>query len=134
MNSLEARDIIFKVFNDVWNPAFPVIWQDKTGKPPNNDTAWARVILRHANGGQSSLAGEVGTRRFTDSGILMIQIFTLTAQGMDQALGLADIVQNAYEDARTDVWFRDVRKQEGGVDGIFNLVNVFAEFNYDHVR
>lgn len=134
MNSLQARDVMLKIFKDAWNPAYPVVWQDKTGRPPNNDTAWARVILRYADGGQSSLAGEIGTRRFTDSGILMIQIFTLSAQGMDQALELADLVQNAYEDAREEVWFRGVRKQEGGEDGIFNVMNVFAEFNYDHVR
>lgn len=134
MNTQEAKDIIFKVFRDVWNPLFPVVWDDKSGTPPNSDTNWARVFLRHSNGGQSSLAGEIGNRRFTDEGLVTIQIFSPINQGRQVGTALADVVKYAYEDARTPVWFRNARAMEGSSNGMFTLVNVYVDFNYDHVR
>ncbi len=134
MNYEEARDLIFKVFNNVWNPAYPVRWPDQPGDIPGTETPWARVTLRHTNGQQASLSGEVGTKLYTNSGTLFIQVFTPIGGDMVDGYTLAQQVTNAYRDAKLDVWFRNTRMKEIGASGAFQQINVLTDFQYDDVR
>ena len=90
--------------------------------------------MQHTNGGQSSLSGESGSRRFASRGIVAISIFVPVGGGQTKAYELAQLVANAYEDARLDVWFRNTRIREMGASGAFEQVDVLTEFFYDEVR
>ncbi len=132
MTYLEARNIIFKVFNDAW--AHHVVWEDVRGTIPAADVPWARVTLDHMSARQSSINGQVGCRRYDRRGVMIAQIFAPVGDGRKRVLDLAQLVTNAYEDARTTVWFRNVRIREAGQDGNFQQVNVIVDFEYETVR
>ena len=134
MTYKEARDYIYGIFHAVWDNNWPVAWGDLPATPPSNDTAWARVRLQHTNGGQSTLCGESGSRRFARRGIVTISIFVPVGGGQTKAYELAQMVANAYEDARLDVWFRNTRIREMGASGAFEQVDVLSDFHYDEVR
>jgi hypothetical protein len=130
----QARDIIYNVFYAAWGEIGPVVWDDIPATVPSTDKPWARVVLKHNGGGQSSLAGEVGTRRFNRYGIVAVKIFVPVGGGQTKAYQLAQMVSNAYEDARLDVWFRNTRIQEVGASGAFEQIDVLTDFLYDEVR
>ena len=134
MKYTDARDAIYGIFHAVWDDSWPVAWGDLPATPPSNDTAWARVRLQHTNGGQSTLCGESGSRRFARRGIVTISIFVPVGGGQTKAYELAQMVANAYEDARLDVWFRNTRIREMGASGAFEQVDVLSDFHYDEVR
>ena len=95
MTYKEARDYIYGIFHAVWDSSWPVAWGDLPAAPPSNDTAWARVRLLHTNGGQSTLCGESGSRRFARRGIVTISIFVPVGGGAVGAGGGADLLQGA---------------------------------------
>lgn len=131
----EAVDEMLGVFTAAWTPTgFPVVWTDVPGNPPTTETPWARVTVKHATGRQGSLAGEVGTRIFDRTGTIFIQVFTPVGQSMSESYRLAQLLVNAYEDARLEVWFRNTRMKEVGASGAFEQVNVLSDFLYDDVR
>lgn len=129
----EARDAIYKVFLDIWGTG-PVVWDDMFARAPDETIPWSRVILKHNAGYQSSLANDVGNRRFARKGILLIQIFTPAGRGRTQGYQLATKVANAYEDAKLDVWFRNTRISEKGSSGNSDQIDVLTDFLYDEVR
>ena len=134
MTSQEAIDAMCKVFLDVWGTDNPIVWSDFNARPATQNTPWARVILRHVDGRQSSLAGGLGTQRYDSSGVLTAQIFTPVGRGQTECYSLATKVQNAFRDAKLDVWFRNVRLNERGASGSFNQIDVRMDFIYDEVR
>ena len=134
MNIEQARDDMYGVFQAAWDTAYPVAWGDLPATPPSTETPWAAVKLLHTGGGQSSLAGETGTRRFNRRGIIRISVQVPSGGGQTKAYQLAQQVANAYEDAKLDVWFRNIRIKEVGVRGAFEQIDVLADFSYDEVR
>ena len=134
MTTQEAIDAMCKVFLDVWGTDNPIVWSDFNARPATQNTPWARVILRHVDGRQSSLAGGLGTQRYDSSGVLTAQIFTPVGRGQTECYSLATKVQNAFRGAKLDVWFRNVRLNERGVSGSFNQIDVRMDFIYDEVR
>ena len=133
MTPNEAVDIIFGIFKAVWDPR-PAIYSDVGGKIPTSEGVWARATIRHAVGSQSSLGG-IGSRKFTDKGTVIVQVFAPVGDGSTACYEAARLVQNAYRDARNpSVWFRDVRMNEIGASGAFEQINVLATFSYDDVR
>ena len=132
----EARDAIFKVFLDAWDATgYPVTWTDVASEINNSETVWARVVLRHADGGQASLGGEIGSKRWERSGILFVQVFAPVGDGSTAAYNAAQLVADAFQSViGSDVWFRNVRINEVGSNGAFEQINVLVNFFYDDVR
>lgn len=136
----EARDVSLGLLRTAWladstSQDIPLLWWDTAQDPPSNG-AWARVTMRHGEAFQATLAGETGSRRFTRTGVITVQIFTPTGDGLELSDSLAIIAARAYEGVTTDngVWFRNVRANEVGQDGKYFQTNVFADFEYDEVR
>jgi hypothetical protein len=135
MTADEARDEMLAVFKAAWDTttaAGNVTYSDKPANVPN--AAWARVTVRHANGRQSSLAGAMGPKRYTQTGTLWVQVFAPVGDGMVTAYALAQTVVNAYRTARGTVWYRNPRMQEVGSSGAFEQINVLTDFTYDDTR
>jgi len=136
MTFLEARDVMFSVFKTVWdNLGYTAVWTDVPATPPDSETVWARAVIRHAEGGQGSLAGAYGAQRWERIGTLHIQIFAPIGDGNNAGYSAAQSVVDAYQNFKHDcLWFRSVRLNEVGSDGAFEQFNVLATFIYDDVR
>lgn len=137
MNASDAVDAIYGVFKTCWD-AYPgtnaALYDGMPGNPPTGDVLWARATVKHTTSSQTSLAGEVGSRRFTAKGFVWVQVFAPTGDGSTGARTAAQAIVNAYRDARLAVWFRDVTLVDVGGDGAFSRVDVKANFEYDDVR
>ena len=132
----EAIDDMSALFKAVWDPTGNVlIWEDVKGSRPGDDTPWARLVIRHASSGQTSLGG-LGSRSFTREGTLIISIFTPTGNGLSDSSVLAKIAEDAYEGVHSPngVWFRDVNTQELGRDGQMFMTNTLATFEYTEIK
>jgi hypothetical protein len=136
MTPEEAVDGILGIFKRAWDTTgHPAFYDDKTGEIPTSDVPWARATIQHATGQQSSLAGSSGTKRFTETGTLFVQVFTPVGDGSTACYRLATLVRDAYRDARDgELWFRNVQLNEIGISGAFRQINVTATFSYDEVR
>ena len=136
MTPEQAVDAILDIFKAAWDPTgFAAVYGDKPGTKPPSEALWARATIQHATGDQSSLAGETGTRRYTEEGTLTVQVFAPVGDGSTECYRAATLVRDAYRDARhPNVWFRNARIQEVGASGAFDQINVLATFSYDTVR
>lgn len=136
MTPEEAVDAILDIFKAAWDPTtFPAVYSDKPGKAPETEGVWARATVQHATGDQTSLAGETGTRRFTETGTVTVQVFAPLGDGRTEGYRASRIVRDAYRDARhPNVWFRNARIVEASDNGAFTQTNVLATFSYDSVR
>jgi hypothetical protein len=136
MTPEQAVDGILDIFKATWDPTgFPAHYTDKAGEKPTSETLWARATIRHATGNQTSLAGASGTRRFTETGTLFVQVFAPVGDGSTECYKAATLIRDAYRDAKLpNLWFRSQRIQEVGESGAFYQINVLVTFSYDHVR
>lgn len=140
MTALEAEDEVFAIFKTIWDETgFEARYPDVPGKKPATeesvDQPWARPTMNHVDGGQSSLAGEVGTRRFTDLAVFTVQVFAPIGDGKTKLRELAQLVKDGLRDARpTGVWLRNPRMRDTQGDGAFNQMNVIVDVSYDDVR
>lgn len=136
MTANDAVDAILGIFKTVWStmPAGSVaIYPDNPGAPPAGDVLWARATVQHAPITTQSLAGAVGTRRFTATGFVWVQVFAPAGDGSTGARTAAQAIVTAYRNARMAVWFRNVVLVEMGGDGAFSRVDVKANFQYDDI-
>ena len=138
---IQAKDEMSKVFRDAWladplSAGLPVLYPDVADDPPDAGS-WARVTVRHSNGGQATLTGALGKRRYRYVGFIAVQIFVERADGEVSIDALAMIVKNAFEGVTTSpgrVAFYRVRVNEVGQSGVWLQTNVLADFEYDEVR
>lgn len=134
MKYSEARDVIFGIFKNSWDAKYPVVWTDVNDSVPTDTTHWARVVLRHNSGRQTSLTNESGCVRYNRRGYLYVQIFSPIAMGHGAGYELAQSVTTAFQKAKhPTVWFRRVFITEVGQDGAFQQINVSVAFEYDEV-
>lgn len=115
----------------------PVVWEARPNPaPPSTAAPWMREVLRHATGGQASLAGDAGQRRWERRGVLIVQVFVPLGSGRGLAYSIAQELLDAYEGARTEhcVWFRNARVNEIGPDGAYFQVNFAVDFEYTEVK
>lgn len=133
----EARNEILKVFKDVWDATgYPAVYTDVPDTVTPSNCVWARVTLRHGEGGQASLTGpENGEQRWYNDGVVFVQIFAPVGDGSSLAYDAAQLVVNAFRDANgSEVWFRKTRINEVGTSGAFEQINVVSDFSYDQIR
>lgn len=135
--TLEARDIILGVFYGKWNGLSaspgPVHFSAEAGEKPTTRVPWARVTLRHSDGPQTTLTGAIGDkRRYTQYGVLFIQLFTQIGEGETELYRIATEIRSAYNQARgLPVWFRNARLGEVGSRAMWEQLNVLVDFEYD---
>jgi hypothetical protein len=129
----EARDAMLAVFKAAWGNR-AALYSDVPGTPPTTEVVWARVTVLHATGGQGSLTGGLGTVQWDNKGVLWIQVFAPKGDGGKAGYEAAQLLVNAYRDARGSVWYRNIRMNEMGTDGAFERFDVKADFEYTDVR
>lgn len=137
----QAVDEMYALVNGAWVAAgYPyehVDWPGVANYVPPTDAPWMRVKAIHADGGQASLAGGLGKRqKWSRVGTLWVNIFTINGSGLSLGYQLAKIVVDSLEGKSTDrcVWFRRVRTNEIGTSGIYQQINVLADFSYEEIK
>jgi hypothetical protein len=133
----QARDEIFALIKTAWETTgFNMVWPDKPNTKPSGRTPWARTTLRHSTGQQATIASFSGVSRWFREGVLTIQIFTPSGEGLSRAYDLAKVISDALEGVSTScgVWFRNTRLNEVGPDGDWFQINVMTDFNYDEIK
>lgn len=137
----DARDQVFAlILADVtaYDPGVELVWQGvpQMNQPTAQDT-WARITMQHLTGGQASLAGVDGVRRWSRAGIITAQCFAPLASGsVQKATQLAGVIRDSLQGKATAsrVWFTNPRIIEIGEDRDWYNVNAIIDFNYDELR
>lgn len=135
----EAREEILNHFILAWEAqmnAPDLLFDDKERDVPDNDD-FARVSVQHNVRDRRTLGDETGNRRFRSFGIVTVQIFTVSGDGLLTQDGYTNVAVNAFEGQKTGedrVTFRNVSHQEIGQDGPWHQTNVTAEFDYDFIK
>lgn len=133
MTYSEARDAILLVFKDCW--PYHAVYTDVPGSVPSSEILWARATIRHAAGGQATLAGAQNVRRWDRSGTVIIQVFAPVGDGSKAGYEAAQLVVDGFQASNhSNLWFRNVRMCEMGTSGAFEQFNILATFFYDDVR
>lgn len=104
---------------------------------PPKAANWARVsISDEGQGRPPPLVGEVGSRRYTTDGILIVELYALSGDGRSAVQSLGETVLTAFRGQRTagGVWFRRERVNPVGPDGVWWHENAIIEFQYDTVQ
>lgn len=108
-----------------------MLWPDVPGDPPTDATAvWARANVLHADGGQGSLTGGLGTAMYDATGVLWIQLFTPVGDGKVKGYAVGYAFLTALRQFSGSVWLRRQRLEEAGQDGAFNKFDIKADFEY----
>jgi hypothetical protein len=135
----EARDLVMLHFTTAWDaqtPPVPLLLYDDRHRDLPDNAPYARITMRHNVSDQRTL-GNTGNRRFRRFGVITVQIFALSNQGLATADTFAKVALDAFEGnntAPTEVHFRNVRMNEVGEDGPWFQTNVIADFDYDEIK
>lgn len=137
MNRDEARDLMSQHVSEAaatLGISVEVLWPDTPQDIPAG-AVWLRPTIRHAIGGQDSLQGAIGQRRFRHAGVLMVQIFTPVGDGMTESDSVVQKFLDYFETLRSSpIWYRNIRAMEVGKDGAAEQVNFVADFEYDNIH
>lgn len=134
MNFIQAEAEIRKFFNDAWNSATQIAWDDLKFAIPSNEN-WVRFTCQENDGEQVSM-GSPGSNRFRHYGVVTVQVFQPQGQGSREARQLATDALGVFMGAQTTngVIFYDVAGRQIGNDGNgFYQINVVASFYYDEI-
>ena len=140
----EARDEILLHFTMAWDagtPPIPTLFYDDKHKDPPDDASYARITLKHNLFRQVTVGGKISQggsgQRFRRFGIVTVQVFTISGDGLASSDTLIQLALDAFEGENTGsdrIEFRNARANEIGQDGPWFQVNVIAEFDYDRVK
>lgn len=142
----EAVDEIFTMLNTSWltnslnvvEQVPEILWQGRSYGAPPVDACYARASVKHNTSLQTSLASDVGTRRFTRYGIVLIQVHVPIGirNPLTTARKLGKIALDVFEGRSSPggIWFRNCRLNEIDPTDGWQPVNVVAEFSYDEVK
>lgn len=128
----QANDEVLTLLKTAWDTTGHKLFYEGVRDQRETDNGpWAQVVVRHAVGRQDTLGG-VGNRSFLRLGVLIVTIHTLSSSSLSDAYALAKVVADAYEGVSSPggVWFRNVRVNELGRDGTFNMTQVLIDFEY----
>jgi len=140
----DGRDEILAHFTDKWNagtPPIPLLLYDDKHRDLPDDAPYARITIKHnvfpqVTVGATVVKGGNGVR-FRRFGIVTVQVFELSGDGLTSSDVLVDLALDAFEGEKTGldrVEFRNARINEIGQDGPWFQTNVIAEFTYDRVK
>lgn len=135
----EARDEVLNHFLTQWSLlASPpiVLYDDKERDVPDNDD-FVRISMEHNVRERQTLGGEPNNRRFRSFGIITVQVFSISGDGLTTSDSLVQSVLDIFEGDKTGedrVTFRNVSHNEVGQSGPWFQVNVTAEFDYDIIK
>ncbi len=139
-----ARDEILLHFTTKWDagtPPIPLLLYDDKHRDLPTDAPYARITIKHNVFPQVTIGAPVAQGgngvRFRRFGLVTVQVFELSGDGLTSSDILVDLALDAFEGEKTGldrVEFRNARANEIGQDGPWFQTNVIAEFTYDRVK
>jgi len=139
-----ARDEILLHFTDKWDagtPPIPLLLYDDKKKDLPNDAPYARITIKHNVFPQVTIGATVAKGgngvRFRRFGLVTVQVFEISGDGLTASDTLVDLALDAFEGEKTGldrIEFRNVRANEIGQDGPWFQTNIISEFTYDRVK
>lgn len=136
MNMIEARDVIFKVVDQVWSQTgYMAHWSSLPAEFEDNAVLapWARIWITHEEAERTNLGGDFGRRMVTRKGMLNVHILVPVGNGTDECYELSQKVIDALNDSREEVIFRSANAKEMRSDGVFEQMMVTSIFEYDEI-
>lgn len=106
------------------------------GFPPKA-APWARVSISDDSSGAASIGSSIGNQRYESSGLLTVELYTMSGDGRAAAQALGQAVLTAYRGKRTSpggVWFFDETVSDVGPDGVWRHTNVRVSYRYDTIQ
>ena len=137
-----ARDEILLHFRTAWDlgTSTRLLYDDRHRDLPDN-APFARITIQHNVSTQATVGGRIssggGGQRFRRFGLITVQIFSISGDGLTINDSLVQLALDAFEGTSTGadrVEFRNVRSNEVGQDGPWFQSNVLAEFTYDRLN
>jgi hypothetical protein len=137
-----AEDAILTLFKTAWDqvsPPVPAVYDNVAQEAPRAGTTWVRVQIKHnpGAGGQTTIGGAPGAKRFTRYGHVVCELFVPTGKGKSAYTNLTDTLLAIFEGKTASfggAFFYNVRPSEVGQDCDWFQVNVLAEFQWDQIR
>lgn len=138
LTDAQARDEILGALNTAWTAGaggVPLIFEDTLQARPSDGSAWAFAFVRKVDSLQATLAAADGRKRWRTFGMVTVLVRTPQGDGHVQSDALCDAARNAFRGKRTPggVVFTNSRVREEGIDGVYTLVTVIADFEYDEI-
>jgi len=137
----QGRDEISNVFKtaldaSAFSSAVVLYDNTKTDVPEDGTGTWIRFGVRHNTGGQATLSGEVGTKRYRRTGLISIQCFLPINKGSQDGDAISQVFVDAFENPTPagEVLYRSVVPTVIGVSGSWFQVNIIGQFEYDEVK
>lgn len=133
----DAREAIYGQFINNFSavPADRVTAENEEFSPPSG-VAWVRLSVSHRVALQDSLGGE-GSRKFSRTGAVFVQVFTPLDQGVREADTIAQAAKVVLEGkslSGNDIRLNTATIREGGPEnGLYSLV-VEVPFVYTETR
>jgi hypothetical protein len=133
-----ARDEIYTLLKDAWSaaPAVKLFYDDTKDEKDRDLSPWARISVRHNDGGDVSISRGNGKGRYGRTGTVYVNLFAQPGDGLRILDPLVKIVLDAYEGKTTpsQVWFKRVRVREQGIVKGWYQTNVLIDFSYDEIK
>lgn len=135
----QARDEIFallKAARDTVSPGLTLIYDDMKAPNPTDAAPWARASVRHTGGGEISISGGNGKRRYNRLGTVYVNLFCQPGDGLRKLDPLVKMALDAYEGKSTPggVWFTKAQVRELGIVQGYYQINVLVNFSYDEIK
>jgi hypothetical protein len=141
LTQIQIIDELMQRLTDAWTPTgFMIVYPDKVltqsqidlidGKNSAELLPWARVTVRTSQRNQKTFGSGPATRFYETLGMLFVEIYTPTGSGLAQAYELATLVRDAFEgfSSPSSIWYRNVRIQEAGQEGLWSHLNVLIDW------
>lgn len=145
-NYVDSTDDIFSAFKTLWDAEAALVvgyvpevrWQGvELPEKPDASKYWARASRLSVTEEQANLSGNDLKRRYTASGIAIVDIFCPKSdvEAMYNGRQLSAIARDSFRvsNATRVVWFRNARINEVAPDNDFLVFRVIAEFEYDEI-
>lgn len=147
MTQQDAVNEILERFATAWAVTnFQVIYPDVAltplqvalidGKDESILEPWARITIRTASRSQGAFGSGGDARRWDEVGVLLVEIYTPTGSGFQQARTLGKIVQDAFEGVSTPngVWFSEGSFSPNGSEGVWSRITYSVKWEFHEYR
>lgn len=132
MNQAEARNEIMSRFLINFDGQFGIAIDNKRFE--SDSYPWVRLTIQFNTGGQETL-GKTGNRKFSNKGLVFIQVFTAINTGTDENDTIAKNCLEFLDGERFGVLhLYNGRIVTIGSDGTAYQQNVVIEFDFETIR
>jgi len=130
----QAREILYARMLAAWAPptSTPAVVFGNEGFDSTGVAEYARMIVRHTDGGQETLGGP-GLRKFLRRGLVLVQLYVAADRGLQRMDALQQSLLDDVFEAQTlsQVYLHDGVYRELGPEDGYERGTVTVQFFYE---